>query len=54
MAEEEKKDTGKTTTVLVQEEEKKKGFPMRLALIYLLILATGFFLGILFASLLRS
>lgn len=53
MAEEEKKAED-TTTVLVREEGKKKGaFSGRLVLIYLLLLASGLFLGILFAYLFR-
>ena len=42
-------DKQDTTTVLVHEEEKKKGkFPGRLVLIYVLLLAAGIFVGIIF------
>jgi len=38
-----------STTVLVHEEEKKKGkFPGRMVLIYVLLLAAGIFIGIIF------
>ncbi len=53
MAEEKKQEAEKTTTVLVHEEEQKKSFPIRLVLIYILLLASGLFLGILFAYFLR-
>lgn len=47
--EEQKEEKKATTTVLVHEEEKKKGkFPGRLVLIYVLLLAAGIFVGIIF------
>jgi len=47
--EEQKEEKKATTTVLVHEEEKKKGrFPGRMVLIYVLLLAAGIFIGIIF------
>jgi hypothetical protein len=52
---EKKKELGQKATVLVAEEGKpKKKFPVRLILIYFLLLASGLFVGILFAYAFRG
>lgn len=52
MVEEQKKEEIKETVSSVQDKGKKK-FPVRLVLMYALLLAGGLFLGIIFSYVLR-
>ncbi len=51
MAEEEKQENGAEITQLITQQEEKSGFPLRRFLIYSLLLASGLFLGVLYAYL---